>query len=95
MELALFFIMFVFLLFIKCSVAFSMLLAAFTFIMLKGLPLLILPERISAGLFSFPSFGHALFHPGGRHHEQLRHHQSDIQSVPRLGGAQAGRSGSR
>ena len=54
MELILFFVIFVFLLFINCSVAFSMLLCSFAFLLLKDIPLLILPERISAGLFSFP-----------------------------------------
>lgn len=54
MELALFFVLFVILLFINCSVAFSMLLCSFFFLLLKDMPLLILPERISAGLFSFP-----------------------------------------
>lgn len=54
MELALFFIIFVVLLFINCPVAFSMLLCSFAFILLKDIPVLILPERISAGLFSFP-----------------------------------------
>ena len=54
MELILFFVIFVFLLFINCSVAFSMLLSSFIFLLIKDIPLLILPERISAGLFSFP-----------------------------------------
>ncbi len=54
MELAIFFILFILLLFINCSVAFSMLLCSFVFLLMKDIPLLILPERISAGLFSFP-----------------------------------------
>ena len=54
MELTLFFVIFVILLFVNCPVAFSMLLCSFAFILLKDIPLLILPERISAGLFSFP-----------------------------------------
>ncbi len=54
MELAIFFIIFVILLFLNCSVAFSMLLCSVTFIFLKEIPFLILPERITAGLNSFP-----------------------------------------
>ena len=54
MELVIFFVIFVFLLFINCSVAFSMLLCSFVFLLMKDIPLLILVERISAGLFSFP-----------------------------------------
>jgi tripartite ATP-independent transporter DctM subunit len=54
MELIFFFVIFVFLLFINCSVAFSMLLCSFAFLFMKDIPLLILVERISAGLFSFP-----------------------------------------
>ena len=54
MELVIFFVIFVFLLFINCSVAFSMLLCSFVFLFMKDIPLLILVERISAGLFSFP-----------------------------------------
>ncbi len=54
MEVIIFFVTFVALLFLNCSVAFSMLLCSFVFLTLNDIPLLILPERISAGLFSFP-----------------------------------------
>lgn len=54
MALAVFFIGFVVLLFVNCPVAFAMLLSSFAFLWLKGIPFLILPERISAGLNSFP-----------------------------------------
>jgi tripartite ATP-independent transporter DctM subunit len=54
MPLAVFFIGFVVLLFVNCPVAFAMLLSSFAFLWLKGMPYLILPERISAGLNSFP-----------------------------------------
>ena len=54
MELIIFFSLFLLLLFLNCSVAFSMLLSSFVFIYLRDIPLMILTERISAGLFSFP-----------------------------------------
>jgi tripartite ATP-independent transporter DctM subunit len=54
MELLLFFAIFVLLMFLNCSVAFSMLLGSFAFFLIKDIPLLVIPERISAGLFSFP-----------------------------------------
>jgi len=54
MELIIFFSLFLLLLFLNCSVAFSMLLSSFVFIYIKDIPPMILTERISAGLFSFP-----------------------------------------
>jgi tripartite ATP-independent transporter DctM subunit len=55
MMLAAFFLVFFILLLLKCPVAFSMLLAAFGFILLKGdLPFLIVPERMTICLNSFP-----------------------------------------
>ncbi len=54
MEIVLFFLIFVALLFLNCSIAFSMLLSSFAFLFFQDIPLLILPERISAGLYSFP-----------------------------------------
>jgi tripartite ATP-independent transporter DctM subunit len=54
MELVVFFSLFLLLLFLNCSVAFSMLLSSFVFIYIKDIPPMILAERISAGLFSFP-----------------------------------------
>lgn len=54
MELLLFFAIFVCLMFLNCPVAFAMLLSSFAFFLLRDIPLLVIPERISAGLFSFP-----------------------------------------
>ncbi len=54
MEMIIFFSLFLVLMFLNCSVAFSMLLSSFVFIYLKEIPAMILAERISAGLFSFP-----------------------------------------
>ncbi len=54
MELVIFFSLFLILLFLNCSVAFSMLLSSFVFLYIKDIPPMILPERISAGLYSFP-----------------------------------------
>ena len=54
MALMVFFALFTVLLLLNCSIAISMLLSSFAFLLMKGMPLLILPERISAGLFSFP-----------------------------------------
>lgn len=54
MELALFFFAFFVLLLLNCSIAFSMLLASFVFVLIKGLPLTIIVERSSGGLDSFP-----------------------------------------
>ena len=54
MELLLFFAIFVSLMFLNCSVAFAMLLSSFAFFLIRDIPLLVIPERISAGLFSFP-----------------------------------------
>ena len=54
MELALFFLAFFVLLILNCSIAFSMLLASFFFVVIKGLPLTIIVERSSGGLDSFP-----------------------------------------
>jgi tripartite ATP-independent transporter DctM subunit len=54
MELLFFFIVFVLLMFLNCSVAFAMLLSSFAFFLIRDIPLLVIPERISAGLFSFP-----------------------------------------
>lgn len=54
MELLFFFIVFVLLMFLNCPVAFAMLLCSFAFFLIKDIPLLVIPERISAGLFSFP-----------------------------------------
>jgi len=53
-ELALFFFAFFVLLALNCSIAFSMLLASFFFVLIKGLPLSIIVERSSGGLDSFP-----------------------------------------
>ncbi|MHC4537602.1 MAG: TRAP transporter large permease [Planctomycetota bacterium] len=55
MILAIFFILFFVLLLLKCPVSFSMLLAALGFMVLKGtLPILIIPERLTISLDSFP-----------------------------------------
>ena len=54
MAVIVFFSLFLLLLFLNCSVAFSMLLSSFVFLYLSDTPLMILTERISAGLFSFP-----------------------------------------
>ena len=55
MELAFFFGSFLLLLFLKCPVAFSMLLGSFGFMLLRGdISLLIIPERITISLDSFP-----------------------------------------
>ena len=55
MMLAAFFLVFFVLLLLKCPVAFSMLLAAFGFIVLKGtMPFVIIPERLTISLTSFP-----------------------------------------
>jgi tripartite ATP-independent transporter DctM subunit len=53
-ELALFFVAFFVLIVLNCSIAFSMLLASFFYVLLKGLPLTIIVERSSGGLDSFP-----------------------------------------
>ena len=55
MTLLVFFGSFLILLVLRCPVAFSMLLASFGFMLLKGtIPLLIIPERITISLDSFP-----------------------------------------
>ncbi|RPI09361.1 MAG: TRAP transporter large permease [Zetaproteobacteria bacterium] len=54
MELGLFFLAFFVLLVLNCPIAFSMLLASFFFVSIKGLPLTIIVERSSGGLDSFP-----------------------------------------
>jgi tripartite ATP-independent transporter DctM subunit len=54
MTVIIFFSLFLLLLFLNCSVAFSMLLSSFVFLYISDIPLMILTERISAGLFSFP-----------------------------------------
>jgi tripartite ATP-independent transporter DctM subunit len=55
MELVFFFGSFLLLLFLKCPVAFSMLLGSFGFMLLRGdISLLIIPERITISLDSFP-----------------------------------------
>jgi len=53
-EVALFFLAFFVLLILNCPIAFSMLLASFFFVLIKGLPLTIIVERSSGGLDSFP-----------------------------------------
>lgn len=55
MEITVFFISFLVLMLLRCPVAFSMLLASFGFLLIKGtIPLVIIPERIAISLDSFP-----------------------------------------
>lgn len=54
MELAFLFLAFFVLLLLNCSIAFSMLVSSFFYVLLKGLPLSIIVERSSGGLDSFP-----------------------------------------
>lgn len=54
MEIALLFGAFFILMAANCTIAFSMLLSAFTYVLVKGIPLTLIPERISSGLDSFP-----------------------------------------
>ena len=54
MEIILLFGVFFLLMAANCSIAFSMLLSAFTYVLVKGIPLTLIPERISSGLDSFP-----------------------------------------
>lgn len=54
MEIALFFVAFFVLLVLNCPIAFSMLLASFFYVLIKGLPFSIIIERSSGGLDSFP-----------------------------------------
>ena len=54
MEIALLFGAFFMLMAANCTIAFSMLLSAFTYVLVKGIPLTLIPERISSGLDSFP-----------------------------------------
>jgi tripartite ATP-independent transporter DctM subunit len=53
-ELAFLFLAFFVLLALNCSIAFSMLVSSFFYVLLKGLPLSIIIERSSGGLDSFP-----------------------------------------
>jgi tripartite ATP-independent transporter DctM subunit len=53
-ELALCFFAFFVLLLLNCSIAFSLLLSSFFYVIIKGLPLSIIVERSSGGLDSFP-----------------------------------------
>ena len=55
MGITFFFLSFLVLMVLRCPVAFSMLLASFGFLLIKGtIPLVIIPERISISLDSFP-----------------------------------------
>ena len=54
MEIVLLFGAFFILMAANCSIAFSMLLSAFTYVLVKGIPLTLIPERITSGLDSFP-----------------------------------------
>lgn len=61
MAMGTFFIVFVALIILGAPVAFAMLLCAFGFLFLTGTPLLILSERISSGLNSYPLLAMPLF----------------------------------
>ena len=61
MAIAIFFVVFVAFIGLNVPIAFAMLLCSFGFILLSGTPMLILPERIAAGLNSFPLLAMPLF----------------------------------
>ena len=54
MEIFLFFAAFFIVMGLNCSIAFSMFLASFFYVLIKGLPLTLIVERSSGGLDSFP-----------------------------------------
>jgi tripartite ATP-independent transporter DctM subunit len=61
MEMGLFFLVFVALIIVNTPVAFAMLLCSLGFLLFTGTPLTILPERIAAGLNSYPLLAMPLF----------------------------------
>lgn len=61
MAIGFFFLSFVAFIALNVPIAFAMLLSSFGFMLISGTPLLILPERIAAGLNSFPLLAMPLF----------------------------------
>jgi len=81
MEIVMLFGAFFILMAANCSIAFSMLLSAFTYVLVKGIPLTLIPERITSGLDSFPRQPFLTI-SWPENHEQHRNDGQNVQFLP-------------
>lgn len=67
MLLIIFLLSFILLIFVGCQIGFAMLLSSFIYLLARGsLPLTIIPEKITSGIYSFPLLAIPLFILAGR-----------------------------